>query len=183
MAEAVCKNALSGPLHTARASSQHGGWVPRVSSPRERAGGSSTCLWPSLGSPTQSVLPCFLGSGRHKPPLPQRERGVGHSVKNRQEGLKLCMWPSLGGTVCHAASSLLRRCLVAQSCLTLDNLMDCGPPGSMTGFSRQEYWSGLPFTSPGDLPDPGIEPASPAQQANSLPLSHLTTPIVCQTLQ
>ena len=31
-----------------------------------------------------------------------------------------------------------------------------------TGFPRQEYWSGLPFTSPGDLPDPGIEPASPA---------------------
>ena len=31
-----------------------------------------------------------------------------------------------------------------------------------TGFSRQEYWSGLPFPSPGDLPDPGIEPGSPA---------------------
>ena len=30
------------------------------------------------------------------------------------------------------------------------------------GFSRQEYWSGLPFPSPGDLPDPGIEPRSPA---------------------
>ena len=30
------------------------------------------------------------------------------------------------------------------------------------GFSRQEYWSGLPFPSPGDLPDPGIKPASPA---------------------
>ena len=37
------------------------------------------------------------------------------------------------------------------------------------GFSRQEYWSGLPFRSPGDLPDPGIEPRSPALQANSLP--------------
>ena len=36
------------------------------------------------------------------------------------------------------------------------------------GFSRQEYWSGLPFTSPGDLPDPGIEPGSPALQAYSL---------------
>ena len=39
-------------------------------------------------------------------------------------------------------------------------------------FSRQEYWSGLPFPSPGDLPDPGIEPASPALRADSLPLSH-----------
>ena len=37
------------------------------------------------------------------------------------------------------------------------------------GFSRQEYWSGLPFPSPGDLPDPGIVPVSPAWQADSLP--------------
>ena len=36
------------------------------------------------------------------------------------------------------------------------------------GFSRQEYWSGLPFPSPGDLPDPGIEPRSPALQAEAL---------------
>ena len=36
-------------------------------------------------------------------------------------------------------------------------------------FSRQEYWSGLPFPSPGDLPDPGIEPRSPALQAVDLP--------------
>ena len=35
-------------------------------------------------------------------------------------------------------------------------------------FSRQEYWSGLPFPSPGDLPDLGIEPRSPAFQADSL---------------
>ena len=38
-----------------------------------------------------------------------------------------------------------------------------------TGFSRQEYWSGLPFSSPGNLPDPGIEPRSPALQADALP--------------
>ena len=36
------------------------------------------------------------------------------------------------------------------------------------GFSRQEYWSGLPFPSPGDLPDPGIEPRSPALEADAL---------------
>ena len=40
-------------------------------------------------------------------------------------------------------------------------------PPSM-GFSRQEYWSGLPFPSPGGLPDPGIEPRSPALQAEAL---------------
>ena len=37
------------------------------------------------------------------------------------------------------------------------------------GFSRQEYWSGLPFPSPGNLSDPGIEPRSPALQENALP--------------
>ena len=37
------------------------------------------------------------------------------------------------------------------------------------GFTRQEYWSGVPFPSPGDLPDPGIEPWSPALQADALP--------------
>ena len=41
-------------------------------------------------------------------------------------------------------------------------------PPSMK-FSRQGYWSGLPFPSPGDLPDPGIEPGSPALQADALP--------------
>ena len=42
------------------------------------------------------------------------------------------------------------------------------PPLSM-GSSRQGYWSGLPFPPPGHLPDPGIEPGSPALQADSLP--------------
>ena len=41
-------------------------------------------------------------------------------------------------------------------------------PPSME-FSRQEYWSGLPFSSPGDIPDPGIKPGSPAFQADYLP--------------
>ena len=47
--------------------------------------------------------------------------------------------------------------------------MDWSPPGSSVhGISRQEYWSGLPFPSPEDLPDLGIEPRSPALQADSL---------------
>ena len=45
------------------------------------------------------------------------------------------------------------------------------------GFSRQEYWRGLPFPSPGDLPNPGIEPGSPALQANSLPTELQGKPI------
>ena len=48
--------------------------------------------------------------------------------------------------------------------------MDCSPQAPLSmGFSRQEYWSGLPFPSPGDLPNPGIEPGPPALQADSLP--------------
>ena len=47
-------------------------------------------------------------------------------------------------------------------------------------FSKQEYWSGLPFPSPGDLPDPGIEPGSPALQADSL-LCRSNEPAVSRT--
>ena len=47
------------------------------------------------------------------------------------------------------------------------------------GFSRQEYWNGLPFSPPGDLPDPRIKPASPELQADSLPLSHLGSLQLC----
>ena len=63
------------------------------------------------------------------------------------------------------------KVLIFQSCLTLCNPMDCSPSGSSLsmGFSRQECWSGLPFPSPEDLPDPGTEPASSALQTDSLP--------------
>ena len=60
--------------------------------------------------------------------------------------------------------------LVTQPCLTLHDPMDCSPPVFLSvEFSRQEYWGGLLFLSPGDLSDPGIEPMSPALQADSLP--------------
>ena len=60
--------------------------------------------------------------------------------------------------------------LVAKSCPTLETpwTVVCQAPLPME-FSRQEYWSGLPFPSPRDLPNPGIEPGSPASQAYSLP--------------
>ena len=57
----------------------------------------------------------------------------------------------------------------AQSCPTLCDPMDGSLPGSAVGFSRQEYWSGLPFLSPGHLPKPGIKPRSPALQTDDLP--------------
>ena len=49
-------------------------------------------------------------------------------------------------------------------------------------FFRQEYWSGLTFPSPGDLPDPGIEPRSPALQADSLPSELSGKPLVLKKL-
>ena len=45
------------------------------------------------------------------------------------------------------------------------------------GFSRQEYWNGLPFSSPGDLPNPGIESGSPALQTDALPSEPLGKPL------
>ena len=58
--------------------------------------------------------------------------------------------------------------LVAKSCPILVTAwtIACQGPLSM-GFTRQEYWSGLPYPSPRDLPNPGIEPGSPEFQADS----------------
>ena len=64
--------------------------------------------------------------------------------------------------------------MCAQLCLTLGDPVGCTPQAPLSmGFSRQEYLSGVPLPSPGDLPHPGIEPASlmyPDWQAGSLPL-------------
>ena len=59
--------------------------------------------------------------------------------------------------------------LVVQLCLSLSDLMDCSPPGSSVhGILQARILEWLPFPFPGDLPDPGIEPRSPALQADSL---------------
>ena len=62
-------------------------------------------------------------------------------------------------------------CMHAQSCLTFCSPKDCSPPGaSVHEIFRQECWSGLLDPPSGDLSDPGIKPASPALQADSLAL-------------
>ena len=71
-------------------------------------------------------------------------------------------------------ADMLSCSVVSDSLRTIDYIA-CQAPLSM-GFSRQEYWSGWPVPPPGDLPDPGIEPKSPAFQADSLPLSHQGSP-------
>ena len=82
------------------------------------------------------------------------------NLKNKIIKKKWCriyiLWCSGGG-------------LIIQSCPTLCNPMDCSPQAPLSmGFLRQEYWSGCHFLLQGDLPDPGIEPKSPALQADSL---------------
>ena len=62
-----------------------------------------------------------------------------------------------------SSTSTFVVCLVAESCLTLATPQTVAPQAPLsTGFSREEYWSPLPFPSPGDLPDLGTEPMSPA---------------------
>ena len=70
-----------------------------------------------------------------------------------------------------AAERKSEKVLVAQLCPTLCDFMDCSPPGSSVhGIlqARIPEWVAIPFSSLGDLPDPGIEPRSPALQADSL---------------
>ena len=82
---------------------------------------------------------------------------------------------------CHLAVSIWylmkarkKESEVAQLCrlFATPGTVACQAPPS-TGFSKQEYWSGLLFPSPGDCPDPGIEPGFPALQADSLPAEPL----------
>ena len=64
-------------------------------------------------------------------------------------------------------------CGLVAKCLIVVIPMGCSPPGSSVhAISRQEYWNGLSFPSPGDIPDTGIEPVSPVLHEHSLPLSH-----------
>ena len=61
-------------------------------------------------------------------------------------------------------------------CVLMRPTVCCPTGSSVRGFSRQEHWSGLPFPPPGDIPNPGIEPASPALWSDSLPLSYWGSP-------
>ena len=62
------------------------------------------------------------------------------------------------------------RVLIAQTCPTLATLWTIVHQASLSmEFSQQEYWTGLPFPAPGDVPNPGVGPGSPALQADSLP--------------
>ena len=68
--------------------------------------------------------------------------------------------------------------LIAQSCQLFATPWTVARQAPLSvEFSRQDYWSGLPFSSPGDLPDPGIESGSSALQADSLPSELQGSPV------
>ena len=88
--------------------------------------------------------------------------------------------PQKGLFQLRSAGEYIHICvLITQSCPTLCDPMDAYRAPLSIGFYRQEYWSGLPFSPPGDLPHPGIEPMSPVAPelaGDSLPLNHLGSP-------
>ena len=90
----------------------------------------------------------------------------------QESGSDWC-WKSVPGIVSFSnmrQKPCILQALVIQSCWTLCNPMDCSHQAPLPiRFFRQEYWSKLPFASPGDLPDPEIKPRSLALQADSLP--------------
>ena len=97
--------------------------------------------------------------------------------------VSVCVCVCVSVCVCECVCVSVCVCLVAQSCPILCHPVDCCPPGSSVhGIFQAKYWSGLPFSSPGDLPDPGIKSAflvpSALASGCSLPLSPLGSPLV-----
>ena len=95
----------------------------------------------------------------HVFPYQRSSRVLGREWRTDRHGRSLkCITVQLGGL----SKFSLCVCVIAQSCPSLQphGLQPTAAPLSME-FSRQEYWSGLPFPSPGDLPIPGLEPWSP----------------------
>ena len=125
----------------AGASSQHGGWVPRVNSPRERAWWELYLLMtqPQKSCAISSTL--LLGQWQAQAPTTSEEEVL---VTVLRRAGRMGSSPTHGHLQIVQSAMLFCCWLLAQSCLTL-----CDPPGSMTGFFRQEQWSGLPFPSPG----------------------------------
>ena len=99
--------------------------------------------------PTREVLPSSITSSSHCP------------LSFPSHTPSPCL-PHAPGPCCLRAFALAHCYLVIKSCPTLLHPMDCSLPGSSVHeiSLRQEYWSGLPFPSPGDLPNPGIQPMS-----------------------
>ena len=90
----------------------------------------------------------------------------------------LCFWLPV-----HVGYEVCRKMICVRVCQVTSVVSNSATPWTAAcqaslsmGFSRQEYYSGLPCPPPGNLPDPGIKPGPPALQADSLPLSHQGSP-------
>ena len=113
-----------------------------------------------------TVLQCLCTD---KPLLQQQNTKKLHETKNN------CSWDKLWTKdCCKDCCCCLASSVLSDSCVTPWTVA-CQAPLSM-GSPRQEYWSGSPFPSPGDLLDPGIEPTSPALQVDSLPSEPSSNP-------
>ena len=90
----------------------------------------------------------------------------------------LCVCVRVYVCVCTCVCVCVSHSVVSDS--STPQTLACHAPLTIE-FSRQEYWTGLPFPSPGDLPNPGIEPRSPALQADSLPSEPLGKLVLVDT--
>ena len=129
---------------------------------------SKGCLWVTVSchySRQTFLSVCFSNYRIHSRFLPLKLK-----QQEIQITISICFSPLVINTC---------RCLIVKSCpvsFATPWTVACQAPFSI-GFPRQVYWSGLPFLSPGDLPNPGIKLVSPAVQSDSLPLSHLGRPV------
>ena len=132
--------------------------------------GGSDSAWPGCLGPCPSLLPCWVHSlwmvffiSSSYVLVPQAQHG--NCPVQLWASTSLSPWGRAGGRIC--AQSFSRVRLFATPWTAAHQA-----PLSME-LSRQEYWSGLPFPPPEDLPDPGINPASPALAGRFFTISHL----------
>ena len=101
--------------------------------------------------------------------IPRAAANTRHSQRKKEKGGKEKLPPQSISPILDVVVQSLQSCPTLVTSWTVARQA----PLSM-GFPRQEYWSGLPFPSPGDLPDPGVKPGSPALQVDSLLLYSLS---------
>ena len=126
---------------------------------------------PGLTTPPLCTLAVISGHPVLVPP-PTRWLLLSHPPRASPQGAP----PSFPGLLCECYSLSRVRLFATPWSVARQ------APLSM-GFSRQEYWSALPFPSPGDLPDPRIKPGSPALQVDALPAELLWKPQLSTPLQ